>query len=34
VVAPEDAIFSAEGISEERAVVAEPASVALHAALR
>jgi threonine dehydrogenase-like Zn-dependent dehydrogenase len=34
VVAPEDMLYPADGISEERAVLAEPASVALHAALR
>jgi threonine dehydrogenase-like Zn-dependent dehydrogenase len=33
-VAHQDMLFSAEGISEERAVVAEPAAVALHAAMR
>lgn len=34
IVAHEDMLFSADGIADERAVVAEPASVALHAALR
>jgi threonine dehydrogenase-like Zn-dependent dehydrogenase len=33
-VAHEDMLYSAEGITETRAVVAEPAAVALHAALR
>lgn len=33
-VAHDDMLYSAEGISETRAVVAEPAAVALHAALR
>jgi threonine dehydrogenase-like Zn-dependent dehydrogenase len=33
-VAHEDMLFSADGIGEERAVVAEPAAVALHAAMR
>jgi len=33
-VAHDDMLFSAEGISDARAVVAEPAAVALHAALR
>jgi threonine dehydrogenase-like Zn-dependent dehydrogenase len=34
LVAHDDMLHSAEGISDERAVVAEPAAVALHAALR
>ena len=33
-VAHQDMLYSADGISESRAVVAEPAAVALHAALR
>jgi threonine dehydrogenase-like Zn-dependent dehydrogenase len=33
-VAPDDMLYPADGISEDRAVVAEPAAVALHAALR
>jgi len=33
-VAHDDMLYSADGIADERAVVAEPASVALHAALR
>ncbi len=34
LVAADDMLFPADGISDERAVVAEPAAVALHAALR
>ena len=33
-VAPEDMLYPADGIADERAVVAEPAAVALHGALR
>lgn len=33
-VAPDDMLHPADGISDERAVVAEPAAVAVHAALR
>ena len=34
IVAPEDMLYPADSISDERAVVAEPASVALHGAMR